>query len=176
MRSRRAVSPAVSENEVDILDSIYTDDGGRIDAQDGMAFDAEDIFGGGARGGPGYDDDDDGDEAFIALTQAASFRKTGNLKSKSAKKGGGFQSMGKPTFRFMLRLSSAMRDEKLTVTRPECQSATSHHPQRFLRTYAYPTKSDSLNSREERSGGYGPDRFWKDCCFRHPHDREAQSP
>ncbi|KAK7958169.1 hypothetical protein PG996_010391 [Apiospora saccharicola] len=93
MRPRRAVSPAASENEVDILDSLYTDDGGRIDAQDGMAFDAEDIFGGGARGGPGYNDDD-GDEAFIALTQAASFRKTGNLKGKSAKKGGGFQSMG----------------------------------------------------------------------------------
>ncbi|KAK7927027.1 ATP-dependent RNA helicase DBP10 [Apiospora marii] len=93
MRSGRAVSPAASENEVDILDSLYTDDGGRVDAQDGMAFDAEDIFGGGARGGPGYEDDD-GDEAFIALTQAASFRKTGNLKSKSAKKGGGFQAMG----------------------------------------------------------------------------------
>ncbi|KAK8868606.1 ATP-dependent RNA helicase DBP10 [Apiospora arundinis] len=93
MRSRRAVSPAASENEVDILDSLYTDDGGRIDAQDGMAFDAEDIFGGAARGGQNYDDDD-GDEAFIALTQAASFRKTGNLKGKSAKKGGGFQSMG----------------------------------------------------------------------------------
>ncbi|KAK8052118.1 hypothetical protein PG993_003503 [Apiospora rasikravindrae] len=93
MRSRRAVSPAASENEVDILDSLYTDDGGRTDAQDGMAFDAEDIFGGGARGGQGYDDDD-GDEAFIALTQAASFRKTGNLKGKSVKKGGGFQAMG----------------------------------------------------------------------------------
>ncbi|KAK8080694.1 ATP-dependent RNA helicase DBP10 [Apiospora hydei] len=89
MRSRRAVSPAASENEVDILDSLYTDDGGRTDAQDGMAFDAEDIFG----GGQGYDDDD-GDEAFIALTQAASFRKTGNLKGKSVKKGGGFQAMG----------------------------------------------------------------------------------
>ena len=94
MRSRRAVSPAASENEVDILDSLYTEDGGRTDAHDGMAFDAEDIFGGGARGGQDYDDDD-GDEAFIALTQAASFRKTGNLKSKSAKKGGGFQAMGK---------------------------------------------------------------------------------
>ncbi|KAK8090946.1 P-loop containing nucleoside triphosphate hydrolase protein [Apiospora phragmitis] len=93
MRSRRAVSPAASENEVDILDSLYTEDGGRTDAHDGMAFDAEDIFGGGARGGQGYDDDD-GDEAFIALTQAASFRKSSNLKGKSVKKGGGFQAMG----------------------------------------------------------------------------------
>jgi len=38
---------------------------------------------------------DDTDEAFIALQQAASFRKTSNLKGRTVKKGGGFQAMGK---------------------------------------------------------------------------------
>lgn len=154
MRSRRAVSPAASENEVDILDSLYTDDGGRIDAQDGMAFDAEDIFGGAARGGQNYDDDD-GDEAFIALTQAASFRKTGNLKGKSAKKGGGFQSMGESLPSLNLLIIIACWGETLTVTRPECQSPASYHPQGFLRTHAYPTKSDPFDYGQERPSWYG---------------------
>ena len=40
-------------------------------------------------------DDSDGDQAFIAAQQAASNRKGGStIKGKSAKKGGGFQSMG----------------------------------------------------------------------------------
>jgi ATP-dependent RNA helicase DDX54/DBP10 len=38
--------------------------------------------------------DGDGDEAFIAAQQAASNRKSSNLKGKSVKKGGGFQAMG----------------------------------------------------------------------------------
>ncbi|KAI1776913.1 ATP-dependent RNA helicase DBP10 [Hypoxylon cercidicola] len=83
----RAVSPAPSENEVDILGSIFTN--GRTSdrkskknvAQEDTGFDF-------------LDGEDDGDEAFIALKQAASFRKTGNLKGKSVKKGGGFQAMG----------------------------------------------------------------------------------
>ncbi|KAI0158478.1 ATP-dependent RNA helicase dbp10 [Pestalotiopsis sp. NC0098] len=91
----RAVSPAQSEAEVDILGSLFTD-GADDDktsfqpshAKDGFGFDAGGIL----------DDDDgddaDGDEAFIALKQAASFRKNANVKGNSVKKGGGFQAMG----------------------------------------------------------------------------------
>ena len=39
-------------------------------------------------------DGDSGDEAFIAAQQAASNRKSGNVKGKTVKKGGGFQVMG----------------------------------------------------------------------------------
>ena len=97
----RAVSPAASENEVDILGSLFTDDSaishGNISKDDARA---------GARDGFGFgfdanelldapdDEGDDGDEAFIALKQAASFRKASNLKGKTVKKGGGFQAMG----------------------------------------------------------------------------------
>lgn len=92
----RAVSPAQSEAEVDILGSLFTD-GADDDktsfqpshAKDGFGFDAGGIL----------DDEDgddaDGDEAFIALKQAASFRKNANVKGNSVKKGGGFQAMGK---------------------------------------------------------------------------------
>lgn len=91
----RAVSPAVSENEVDILGSLFADDSGfangKIETggpQDGFGFDAGELLE--AQDGEG----DDGDEAFIALKQAASFRKSSNLKGKTVKKGGGFQAMG----------------------------------------------------------------------------------
>ncbi|KAI1409608.1 ATP-dependent RNA helicase DBP10 [Hypoxylon sp. FL1857] len=87
----RAVSPTPSENEVDILGSLFADSAGPSDrkskknvAQDGLDFDFLD----------GGDDGEDDDEAFIALKQAASFRKAGNVKGKSVKKGGGFQAMG----------------------------------------------------------------------------------
>lgn len=89
---QRAASPAMSENEVDIGASLFTDD---VDQgrpakgadQDGFGFDAEGLF----NGGEGSEDDD---EAFIELQQAASFRKAANIKGKSVKKGGGFQAMG----------------------------------------------------------------------------------
>jgi len=90
---RRAASPALSENEVDIGGALFAedlDDSLKLDKsaeQDGFGFDADGIF----NGGDGSDDDD---EAFIALQQAASFRKASNLKGKSVKKGGGFQAMG----------------------------------------------------------------------------------
>lgn len=88
----RAASPALSENEVDIGASLFTDDvdqsrPGKTADQDGFGFDAEGLF---DEGGEGADDD----EAFIALQQAASFRKGSNIKGKSVKKGGGFQAMG----------------------------------------------------------------------------------
>lgn len=94
----RAASPALSENEVDIGASLFTDD---IDQtkptktadQDGFGFDAEGVFN---EGEDGADDD----EAFIALQQAASFRKSSNLKGRTVKKGGGFQAMGALPHRF----------------------------------------------------------------------------
>ncbi|KXJ92176.1 P-loop containing nucleoside triphosphate hydrolase protein [Microdochium bolleyi] len=77
----RATSPAASEHEVDILGDLFAND--HSGAADG--FDAGDILDG---------DDSEGDAAFIALKQSASFRKNANVKGKSVKKGGGFQSMG----------------------------------------------------------------------------------
>ncbi len=80
----RANSPALSENEFDIFDSLA---GGDIVAAEESA--APDT-------GIGLDiasDNGSDDEAFIAARQAASNRKTSNL-GKSLKKGGGFQAMG----------------------------------------------------------------------------------
>jgi len=93
---RRAASPALSENEVDILGSLYTED---FENANGIGHDetgeAPDLDLGGILDAPdGSEDDGEGDEAFIALKQAASFRKSSNLKGKSVKKGGGFQAMG----------------------------------------------------------------------------------
>ncbi len=90
---RRAASPTPSENEVDILWSLYGNGElesatakGDLDLDLGGILDvAED----------GEDGEDGGDEAFIALKQAASFRKVSNLKGNTVKKGGGFQAMGK---------------------------------------------------------------------------------
>lgn len=87
----RAVSLAPSENEVDILGSIFTNNrtSNKSSKKNGVQEDIGFDFLDGEDGG-----EDDGDAAFIALKQAASFRKTGNLKGKSVKKGGGFQAMG----------------------------------------------------------------------------------
>ncbi|GFP53371.1 ATP-dependent RNA helicase DBP10 [Trichoderma asperellum] len=93
MPSRRAASPAASEPELDILDSLYPgegENGGQsfgADGEDGLDFDG---FLNAGAGGEGEDDD----EAFIALQQAASYRKASNLKGRTVKKGGGFQAMG----------------------------------------------------------------------------------
>ncbi|KAM0484289.1 hypothetical protein ACHAPX_001709 [Trichoderma viride] len=90
MPSRRAASPAASEPELDILDSLYPgegENGGQNFGGDGLDFDG---FLNAGAGGDGEDDD----EAFIALQQAASYRKASNLKGRTVKKGGGFQAMG----------------------------------------------------------------------------------
>lgn len=104
----RAVSPALSENEIDILGSLLTDgvETSHVktkyaEMQDGFGFDAGDLLDGDDGG-----NDDDGDEAFIALKQAAAFRKNTNLKGTSLKKGGGFQSMGKACY-YLSALSPA---------------------------------------------------------------------
>jgi len=80
----RASSPALSENEFDIGAALFGDD---------------DVTEKGASADIGVDldfGDQDGsdDEAFIAATQAASNRKSSNLKGNTVKKGGGFQAMG----------------------------------------------------------------------------------
>ncbi|ATY60217.1 dead box ATP-dependent rna helicase [Cordyceps militaris] len=88
--SRRAVSPAASEPEVDIFGSIYPGDdtNGKQNGPADAEFDFDGLMN-------GHDqDDEDDDEAFIALRQAASFRKSSNLKGRTVKKGGGFQAMG----------------------------------------------------------------------------------
>lgn len=78
---------------MDIFGSIYPGDepngkqNGAADADADFDFD-------GLMNGQNQGDEDD-DEAFIALKQAASFRKSSNLKGRTVKKGGGFQAMGK---------------------------------------------------------------------------------
>ena len=88
----RGASPAPSEPEVDILGSLYPGDDDATGVRPGMTQDVDfdDIL-----NGPDGTDDADGDEAFIALQQAASFRKASNLKGRTVKKGGGFHAMGK---------------------------------------------------------------------------------
>ena len=87
---RRGASPAPSEPEVDILGSLYPgdDDNAAEDAGQGQEFDIDGIL-----NAPDAAEDE-GDEAFIALQQAASYRKASNLKGRTVKKGGGFQAMG----------------------------------------------------------------------------------
>ncbi|KAF4126612.1 ATP-dependent RNA helicase DDX54/DBP10 [Geosmithia morbida] len=86
----RGISPTPSDAEVDILGSLYPGDDAD-DAQNAMSLDADfgDII-----NAPGPNAGDDGDAAFIALQQAASYRKSSNLKGRTVKKGGGFQAMG----------------------------------------------------------------------------------
>jgi len=90
----RAASPAVSENEFDITNSLFKDDIAAYDNEfiaklaNGGALDAGDIL------DLGLESNGDDDDAFIAAQQASSNRKGSNLKGKSVKKGGGFQAMG----------------------------------------------------------------------------------
>ena len=89
----RATSPAVSENEFDITNSLFRDhddsDNERPQNKDLGTLDAGGIL------DLALESDEDGDEAFIKAQQAASNRKSSNVKGKSVKKGGGFQAMGK---------------------------------------------------------------------------------
>lgn len=98
---RRAASPAASEPELDILGSLYPGDnenGAQRFAPE-QGFEVDGIL----DGADGADDD----EAFIALQQAASNRKSSNLKGRTVKKGGGFQAMGKTS---ILDTSTARSD------------------------------------------------------------------
>ena len=85
----RALSPARSENEFDISKAIFTN-GPESDADGSVQGDdvvpvGTDIT---------VDISDDDDEAIIAEHQAASNRKATNLRGRTVKKGGGFQSLG----------------------------------------------------------------------------------
>ncbi|RKL49390.1 ATP-dependent RNA helicase DBP10 [Fusarium proliferatum] len=87
---QRGVSPTPSDGEIDIFGSLYPGDGeNEKGGNDGSAdFDFDGLLNAPEPG------NDDNDEAFIALQQAASFRKASNLKGRTVKKGGGFQAMG----------------------------------------------------------------------------------
>jgi ATP-dependent RNA helicase DDX54/DBP10 len=93
---RRAASPAFSENEVDIAGSLFANDAGS-DSDEVNKKPADLDFGDLLNtGGDGDSDDGGDDEAFIAMQQRKSNRKSSNLQGKSVKKGGGFQAMGAP--------------------------------------------------------------------------------
>ena len=84
----RAFSPARSENEFDISTALLADkDDSGSEIGKGSSQQLPTFKG-------AVDPDGDDDEDFIAATQAASNRKGANVKSKSIKKGGGFQAMG----------------------------------------------------------------------------------
>ncbi|KAF5018086.1 hypothetical protein F66182_9948 [Fusarium sp. NRRL 66182] len=87
---RRGASPTPSEGEIDIFGSLYPGEGDNENGGNNgdVDFDFEGLLNGPEPG------NDDNDEAFIALQQAASFRKASNLKGRTVKKGGGFQAMG----------------------------------------------------------------------------------
>lgn len=92
----RALSPAASENEVDISHALLTGDpvSGSEDGGDTQHPDRKARMEAG-EGMPDLALESGSDDAlFIAATQAASNRKTSNVKGRSVKKGGGFQAMG----------------------------------------------------------------------------------
>ncbi|CAL3967129.1 unnamed protein product [Diplocarpon coronariae] len=89
----RASSPAASENDFDITNSLFQNDLGSDD--DSFAHSSSKDLGVLDAGGIlDLESDEGGDEAFIAAKQAASNRKASNLRGKTVKKGGGFQAMG----------------------------------------------------------------------------------
>ncbi|QSS53868.1 ATP-dependent RNA helicase DBP10 [Histoplasma capsulatum var. duboisii H88] len=89
----RDVSPAASENEFDISNLLVKgqDDLADLERPSKKRKQQEtlilDVMGDG-------DDGADGDEEFIAAQQTAANRKASNLKGRTVKKGGGFQSLG----------------------------------------------------------------------------------
>lgn len=83
----RAVSPALSENEVDISKNLFRR-GGDSTFSDSEAPSESELEDAEIQS---QESDEDEDEAFIATTQAAANRKN---ESKTAKKAGAFQTMG----------------------------------------------------------------------------------
>ena len=87
----RLASPAASENEHDISRSLLT--GTSNHSGDDFNEDPPTVANNGELAVDLQDDSSD-DEAFIAAQQAGANRKASNVKGRSVKKGGGFQSMG----------------------------------------------------------------------------------
>ena len=162
---KRGASPTPSEGEIDIFGSLYPGEGDNDNGDNGG--DADFDFDGFLNGPePGNDDTD---EAFIALQQAASFRKASNLKGRTVKKGGGFQAMGKEA-------NGVKQESLLTTPRSEQQSPESHHTKGFLRSYADSAKGYPLDSRQKGFGGYGQNGFRKNCRLRYSYDRKVARP
>jgi ATP-dependent RNA helicase DDX54/DBP10 len=88
----RALSPARSENDLDISQALFANGNGSDPEERVMVVDVvpetADVI------ADTFDDDDVDDEAIIAERQAASNRKTTNLKGRTVKKGGAFQALG----------------------------------------------------------------------------------
>ncbi len=133
-KPRRAASPAYSENEVDIAGSLFandadsdSDNGRDVDNGKKMAATADALdFGDLLNAADGDSDDADGDAAFIARQQRSSNRKTGNLQSKSAKKGGGFQVMGESLSLPAPTLSLHTQAHATHVSRPQFEPPESY--------------------------------------------------
>ena len=110
----RTPSPPTSETEFDITATLFGDDDDGSETGVGISrktgesavLNAGEILDF-AEGG---DSGDDGDAAFIAAHQAASNRKSSNVKGRSVKKGGGFQAMGRNIFR-----CNTIGEEMLTI-------------------------------------------------------------
>lgn len=89
-----AASPVVSENEFDIIKSLFKDDPIADDDKYTSPLANRGVLDAGVILDLGLEASGDDEDAFIAAQQAASNRKASNLKGKSVKKGGGFQAMG----------------------------------------------------------------------------------
>jgi hypothetical protein len=169
---RRAVSPTPSENEVDILGSLYTDDFVVGDPRrPGKApNDSNDFDIGGILDAAEVSQDGDGeDEAFIALKQAAAFRKTSNLRGKSVKKGGGFQAMGRHHVDYFFSITA-----DISPLRSQSASSQGYNQKGFLRPNPHSTQNYSSDPRPEGCCGHGTNRLREDSCVRYPHDRTPQ--
>ena len=88
---RKAPAPRASlDFDHDITSDVCAldQDGPNSQWNSASGLDFQDLLDGGSGGR------EDTDEAFIALKQASSFRKTASQGKTSGKKGGGFQTMG----------------------------------------------------------------------------------
>lgn len=151
----RAASPAVSENEFDITNSLFKDDVENTTVDLGI-LDAGGIL------DLGQLSDDDGDEAFIAGQQAASNRKASNLKGRTVKKGGGFQAMGIVLWKSELNPTDKYRTQS--------ESSQGNHTQRLLCADTNSAKNHSSRTRWQGCCWHGKDRLWKNSCIRYTND------
>ncbi|KAJ5559149.1 hypothetical protein N7535_008987 [Penicillium sp. DV-2018c] len=88
----RADSPEESENEFDITTALLENDSDSDDS--GKPPFKKKLQKPDTNQDLDFLNEDDGDAAFIANTQASANRKAANLKGRTVKKGGGFQAMG----------------------------------------------------------------------------------